>query len=132
MTSPRRAARRARKAIDHAGNGEKPAVLRDEPEKVAGQHIEAGALAEGLDRLALLGARQDRAAHEAAQIGAVGQHRAQLAKIVGHLIQRLALVGEIEQRRSVSIGEPGNACTLGCHFTETLDVPAIGRSAATW
>jgi len=100
-------------------------VLRDETEKAVRQPREPGALGDGGDRPPLLEPREDRAAYQAAQFGALAQHRPQLTQIVGNLIQRFVFIRQIEQRRGVAVGEPGNACALRCHSGEILDILAL-------
>ncbi len=70
VTSPRRSASLPQIGLDHRRHREEAPVARHDPEKIAGQLRQAGALGERGDRLALLVARHDRAAHQADEIAA--------------------------------------------------------------
>jgi hypothetical protein len=119
------------KGIDHRRHGKEPPVLCDQTEEAARQRRQPGTLGDGGDRAPLLEPRENRAAHQAAQLGTLVQHCSQLTKILGNLIQRLALVRQIEQRRGVAVGKPGNACALRCQSREILDILALVASART-
>src|SRR5229473_2535023 len=77
----------------------------------------------GLDGLALLLARQHRAADQAAELRAVAQHGAQRLEVGGDGVELLALVGEIEQCRAIALSEPGYAFRFGCHVGSVLVFP---------
>ena len=116
VTSPRRSASFRKIGLDHLGHREQATVARDDTEKIAGQRRQPGALGQRRDRLALLVARQDRAAHETHQIGAVLQHRAQFAQIAGDDVEPAALVGQFEQRGRITFSQAGNAGSFGSQW----------------
>src|SRR5229473_3352186 len=113
VTSPRRSASRRRKLALISGSTKRRRLRASSPRKfrVSGESCACG---NGLDGLALLLARQHRAADQAAELSAVAQHGAQRLEVGGHGVEFLALVGEIEQRRAIALSEPGYAFRFGC------------------
>ena len=81
-----------------------------------------GLLQHGGHGLALVGAGEDGAAHEAAQIGALFDHGLDGLQIRRDGIELLGLVGQFEQCRSVACGEPGGAGMLGCQMEDPVSM----------
>ena len=116
--------------LDHRRHRKEAPVAGDDREKIAHQPRQPGALGHGGDRLCLRRARQDRAADQAHEVGARGQHGPQLAQIGGDLVERAALVGDIEQRRRITFGQGGNACRFGSQGGAVLDRRKLPKARA--
>ena len=90
---------------DHVRQGEEPAVGGREADEVAGQPADPGLRQHGLDRLDLVLGREGRAAHEAPQVGALGQQGVEPVEPLGHRVDGPLVAGELEQRRGVPPGD---------------------------
>ena len=108
--------------VDHVDQSEEAAVLGDQRHEAAHQIADPGLLQHGRHGLALIGAGEDGAAHEAAQIGALFDHGLDGLQIRRDGIELLGLVGQFEQCRSVACGEPGGAGMLGCQMEDPVSM----------
>ena len=92
---------------DHVGDGEQPALGRDELDEIGGDARNAGAGENGVERLHLLFGRKDRALDEALEIVALGDERGEIFKVLGDLVGQALLLGELIERQGIAAGHSG-------------------------
>ena len=98
-----------------------------ELQEIGGEAADAGLVEHGGERLALLLGAEHRAAHQAVQIGALGDQRVELFQIGPHRVDRLALERELEQRRRVAPSHAGYDRFFACHVG-ALEVKSAGSA----
>ena len=130
VTSPRRSASLARYASIIAGTAKSRRLRATTARKSRVSCDSPALLGERRDRLALLGARQHRAADEAQQIGA-RRAASRAARADRRRPRRApALVGQLEQRRRITFGQAGNACRFGSQWRRSSICAPGARVAA--
>ncbi len=102
-------------SLDHVGGGEKPAVLRDQIEKIGSEAPDAGLLHDRRHGAGLILGRDNGRAHHAPQILALVQQSAKCRQIRFDLFDFGGLFGQIEKCGGVTPSHSFNDCVVRCH-----------------
>ena len=101
--------------LDHGGNGEEAAVLRDDAQEVADEAGDPRLVGDGRDGLELFLGREDRAPDHAGEVVAFGKQRLEAAEIGLDLIDCVGLDGKLIKRARIAFGNTGDWRTGLCH-----------------
>src|SRR5262245_1936678 len=105
---------------DHVAHREQAPVRCHHQQELGGDPRNAGAREHRGERPHLVLGREYRAAHQAVQIGTLGNERIEAVEIRLHPVERVLLERELEQCGRIAACHAGNDCAFACHVVSSF------------